>query len=150
MKVYQLHATQLFPKPITEIWDFMSNPANLAKITPKEMGFVTLSGESEKTYAGQVIRYTITPLFGIKMNWVTEITHVKEGEYFVDEQRYGPYAFSAVSARKDVEGAWSRLESKVWHDKGVWIVSTPAVHLAADDQRRLAMDGLRGVKVQVV
>ena len=23
---------------------------------------------------------------------MTEITHVKEGEYFVDEQRFGPYA----------------------------------------------------------
>lgn len=27
------------------------------------------------------------------MHWVTEITHVKEGVYFVDEQRFGPYAF---------------------------------------------------------
>jgi len=39
-----------------------------------------------------IITYKIAPLFGIKMNWMTEITHVKEGEYFVDEQRFGPYA----------------------------------------------------------
>lgn len=57
---------------------------------------------------------------------------------------------AAGRSRKDVEGAWSRLESKVWHDKGVWIVSTPSIHLAAADQRQLAMDGLRGVAVQVV
>lgn len=25
------------------------------------------------------------------MNWITEITHVKEENYFVDEQRFGPY-----------------------------------------------------------
>jgi len=30
---------------------------------------------------------------GIKLNWMTEITHVKEKEYFVDEQRFGPFAF---------------------------------------------------------
>jgi ligand-binding SRPBCC domain-containing protein len=27
------------------------------------------------------------------MNWVTEITHVTHHKYFVDEQRFGPYAF---------------------------------------------------------
>ena len=25
------------------------------------------------------------------MNWVTEITHVKEKSMFIDEQRFGPY-----------------------------------------------------------
>lgn len=39
-----------------------------------------------------IITYKISPLLGIKMNWMTEITHVKEKEYFVDEQRFGPYA----------------------------------------------------------
>lgn len=45
-----------------------------------------------KVYEGMIITYKITPLFGIKMNWMTEITHVKEQQYFVDEQRFGPYA----------------------------------------------------------
>ena len=57
---------------------------------------------------------------------------------------------SAGLRRKDVEGAWSRLESKIWHTKGVWLLSTPAVNLADPDQRALAMDGLRGVKVHYV
>ena len=39
-----------------------------------------------------IITYKITPLLGIKLNWMTEITQVKFGEYFVDEQRSGPYA----------------------------------------------------------
>jgi len=43
-------------------------------------------------YEGMIITYKISPLLGIKLNWMTEITHVKEGEYFVDEQRFGPYA----------------------------------------------------------
>ena len=43
-------------------------------------------------YPGLFIEYTVSPLLGIPMTWVTEITHVAEGEYFVDEQRVGPYA----------------------------------------------------------
>jgi len=58
------------------------------------MKFVVTSDydENAKMYPGMIITYKITPLLGIKMNWMTEITHVKENEYFVDEQRFGPYA----------------------------------------------------------
>lgn len=93
MVMHQLHAVQFFPKPIEEIWAFMSNPANLGSITPPDMEFTTLSGDSETTYPGQIIRYTIKPFSGIRMQWVTEITHVEAPYFFVDEQRFGPYAF---------------------------------------------------------
>ena len=56
------------------------------------MGFDILSGTDRKMYPGQIIQYIVTPIMGIKTKWVTEITHIKEGEYFVDEQRFGPYA----------------------------------------------------------
>ncbi|WP_233276774.1 SRPBCC family protein [Mucilaginibacter paludis] len=45
-----------------------------------------------KMYPGMLISYKVSPVLGIKMNWVTEITHVKDLEYFIDEQRTGPYA----------------------------------------------------------
>ncbi|RZJ68273.1 MAG: cell division inhibitor [Flavobacterium sp.] len=93
MKLYQLHAVQNFPVPIQKVWDFISTPNNLAVITPPSMGFKTLSGGDRDMFAGQIIDYTITPLFGLKMNWVTEITHVEDQKYFVDEQRFGPYSF---------------------------------------------------------
>lgn len=75
-------------------WDFFTSPLNLVKITPPDMGFIVTSGyrKEEKVYAGMIITYTVAPLFGIKLRWMTEITHVKEKEYFVDEQRFGPYA----------------------------------------------------------
>ncbi len=57
------------------------------------MGFVTLSGDERKMFAGQIIHYTVTPLLGIKLQWITEITHVDDNHFFVDEQRYGPYKF---------------------------------------------------------
>ncbi len=57
------------------------------------MGFKIISGADRKMYAGQLIQYIVTPVLGIKAKWVSEITQVVEHEYFIDEQRFGPYAF---------------------------------------------------------
>lgn len=93
MGFYQLHATQKIPASLSEIWDFISSPANLKKITPAYMGFdITSKLTEEKMYPGMIISYQVKPLLGIRMTWVTEITHVKDNEYFVDEQRVGPYS----------------------------------------------------------
>jgi ligand-binding SRPBCC domain-containing protein len=57
------------------------------------MGFDITSDVAEGSmYEGMIITYRVSPLAGIKMNWVTEITHVEEGRFFVDDQRSGPYA----------------------------------------------------------
>jgi ligand-binding SRPBCC domain-containing protein len=93
MGFYQLHKTQKIPATIEQVWDFISSPANLKKITPEYMGFnITSKMLSEKMYPGMIISYKVSPVLGIKMTWVTEITHLKEKEYFVDEQRVGPYS----------------------------------------------------------
>ena len=93
MGFYQLHKTQKIPATIDKVWDFISSPANLKKITPEYMGFnITSKMLSEKMYPGMIISYKVSPVLGIKMTWVTEITQVKEKEYFVDEQRVGPYS----------------------------------------------------------
>lgn len=93
MAFYQLIRTQILPVDISEIWDFISSPMNLKEITPEKMGFVVTSNNgTERMYPGMIITYKVSPLFGIKMKWVTEITHVRDHEYFVDEQRIGPYA----------------------------------------------------------
>lgn len=91
--MYTLHRTQRLPASLDQVWAFMSDPKNLAVITPPEMNFKTLSGDERGMYPGQIIHYTITPLLGIKMQWVTEITHVQPQTFFTDEQRHGPYAF---------------------------------------------------------
>jgi ligand-binding SRPBCC domain-containing protein len=94
VKTYLLRTEQAIPISLEKAWDFFSSPLNLAKITPKEMNFTVTSDYNKETkmYPGMIITYKVSPIFGIKMNWMTEITHVKEGEYFVDEQRFGPYA----------------------------------------------------------
>jgi ligand-binding SRPBCC domain-containing protein len=91
MKIYTLHKKQRLPILKQEAWDFLSDPKNLKRITPDYMGFNIISGADREMYAGQMIQYIVTPVLGIKTKWVTEITHVKEGSYFVDEQRFGPY-----------------------------------------------------------
>jgi ligand-binding SRPBCC domain-containing protein len=92
MKLYRLHTIQDLPISKDQAWDFLSDPKNLKTITPDYMGFNILSGVDRKMFPGQIIQYIVTPVAGIPTKWVTEITHVKEGEYFVDEQRFGPYA----------------------------------------------------------
>lgn len=93
MGFYQLHKTQKIPATIDQVWDFISSPANLKKITPEYMGFnITSKMLTEKMYPGMIISYKVSPVLGIKMTWVTEITQVKDKEYFVDEQRVGPYS----------------------------------------------------------
>jgi len=92
MAIHTLLRKQRVKGDLAEIWCFFSNPRNLSKITPKEMGFEILSDLPEKMFPGMMIEYRVRPLFGIPMSWLTEITHVVDGVYFVDEQRIGPYA----------------------------------------------------------
>jgi ligand-binding SRPBCC domain-containing protein len=92
-KVYSIKFVQFLPVSLEEAWHFFSRPDNLKDITPANLGFKIISTHSgDQMYAGQVIEYTVRPLAGIPVYWMTEITHVKDKEYFVDEQRYGPYS----------------------------------------------------------
>lgn len=91
-KIYRLRYEQVLNTSIPEAWRFFSRADNLEKITPSYMRFDITSPVTDKPiYAGEVITYTIHPVLGIPLSWMTEITHVKEGAYFVDEQRQGPY-----------------------------------------------------------
>ena len=90
--IYTLTVSQRLPISLSEAWGFFSSPKNLEKITPSHMGFKITSGEPGKMYTGQIISYIVSPLPGIKTNWVTEITHVEENKFFIDEQRFGPYS----------------------------------------------------------
>lgn len=92
MKIYTLHKKQRLPITVQQAWDFLSDPKNLKVITPDYMGFHILSGADKPMFAGQIIQYIVTPVLGVKTKWVTEITHVTDKHYFVDEQRFGPYA----------------------------------------------------------
>lgn len=92
MAFYQLKQEQFIPATVDVLWEFISAPANLQKITPEYMNFEITSGEtSEKMYPGMIITYKVSPIRGVRMKWVTEITQVNEKHFFIDEQRVGPY-----------------------------------------------------------
>jgi ligand-binding SRPBCC domain-containing protein len=93
--MYSLKCVQKLPISLEAAWDFFSYAGNLKEITPASMGFkVTSDPEfSNKVYPGQIISYIVTPILGIPLTWVTEITQVEHLKYFVDEQRFGPYSF---------------------------------------------------------
>ena len=93
MKIYTLERRQILPISLDDAWAFFSNPSNLKQITPPSMDFRVTSHPAPEMYAGMIITYTVRPMLGILVRWVTEITHVKEYEFFVDEQRFGPYSF---------------------------------------------------------
>ncbi len=91
-KIYSIKTIQKIPISLDEAWDFFSRPDNLKDITPSKLGFEIISKHhGPKMYAGQVIEYTVKPILGIPLYWMTEITHVQDKQYFIDEQRFGPY-----------------------------------------------------------
>ena len=95
MKSYHVTFHQKIPASLETVWDFFSSPNNLSKITPKDMAFEVTSKQepNEKMYPGMIITYKVSPMLGVKLNWMTEITQVSELKYFIDEQRFGPFKF---------------------------------------------------------
>lgn len=92
-KVYHLKTVQKIPITLDKAWDFFSDPKNLQLITPADMQFRVISQfHGNKMYPGQIIEYKVSPLLNIPLYWMTEITHVEDKKYFVDEQRFGPYS----------------------------------------------------------
>ncbi len=114
MQFYSIKSKQHLPISLEKAWAFFSSPNNLQKITPSDMNFNITSDkkDGELMYPGQIISYTLTPVLGIRVKWMTEITHVKEGHYFVDEQRFGPY--------------------KLWHHKHTFVVTPNGVDMYDD------------------
>lgn len=93
MSVYCLKKTQFIPISLDAAWDFFSHPKNLAVMTPEYLNLkFTNELYGDEMYPGQVMTYNVRPVLGIPMFWMTEITHVVPKKFFVDEQRFGPYA----------------------------------------------------------
>lgn len=91
MNLYHIETKQLVKTDLDTCWDFFSSPKNLKEITPDYMDFNIQNNVEQKMYPGQIIEYRVKPVMGIPMKWVTEISHVEDKKFFVDEQRFGPY-----------------------------------------------------------
>jgi len=105
--VYTFSRTQTVSLPLADCWRFFSDPRNLSKITPPALRLHVESELPPEIHPGLMIRYTVSPFLGVPMQWLTEITQVRKPEYFVDEQRVGPYhlwhhehSFRALNGRE--------------------------------------------------
>ena len=91
---HQLYREQQLNCDIATAWHFFSSPANLATITPRQMGFtVRTPYGDEPIYEGMIIQYTVSPLFRIPLQWTTRITQMDSYVSFTDFQEKGPYRY---------------------------------------------------------
>lgn len=91
--LHRIHRTQEVPAGLEEVWDYFSNPVNLNALTPEDMDFEIIRNDFERMVQGQLIEYQVRFMPLLRSRWLTEIAHVREQAYFVDEQRLGPYRF---------------------------------------------------------
>ena len=134
MYMKKLVQEQFLPISIEKAWDFFATPKNLNEVTPKDMVFKILGDIPDKMYQGMFIQYKITPMLNIQLDWCTEITHVSEGHFFVDEQRKGPYnIWHHEHHFKSVEGGV--LMTDILHyDVGMGILGWIAGKLFVDNK----------------
>ena len=90
MTTYRLSASTVVPADIERTWAFFSDPANLGRITPSAPGF-RMHSAPEPTHEGQLIEYTVRPIAGIPLQWLTRIVGVDAPHAFTDVQLKGPY-----------------------------------------------------------
>jgi len=76
---YSIKTVQQIPVSIDQAWEFFSRPDNLKDITPDNLGFDIISKyHGSQMYPGQIIEYTVRPIMGIPLYWMTEITQVAD------------------------------------------------------------------------
>jgi ligand-binding SRPBCC domain-containing protein len=132
--VKYLEFEQLLPLSLEEAWSFFSSPANLNKITPDDLDFRIIGSLPDHMYQGMLIRYKIKPMLNIPVDWVTEITMIKDKSFFIDEQRKGPYKIWHHEHHfKAVEGG-VLMTDKLYYDIGMGFIGTLAGRLWVDKQ----------------
>jgi len=111
MKVYTLKTVQNLKISLDEAWSFFSDPNNLKKITPNHLGFHITNDIPDKMHPGMLITYKLSPIKGFPVTWVTEITQVSEPNYFIDNQRFGPYSmWHHKHFFKEIEGGVEMID----------------------------------------
>ena len=128
----KLKQEQFLPISLDEAWEFFATPKNLNEVTPDDMVFEIISELPETMYAGLLINYRLKPMLNIPINWCTEITHIKEKEYFVDEQRKGPYRIWHHEHHFRAVNGGVLMTDILHYDIGKWIVGRIAGKLFVD------------------
>lgn len=116
--IRHLHREQFIPAEPARVWQFFATPENLNELTPPDVRFKILGAVPGRMFSGQIIKYRISPLPGVWLKWVTEITTVEEGVRFIDEQRAGPYKLWHHEHRFAPEAGGVRMFDHVTYEVG--------------------------------
>ena len=118
--IQRLHREQVLAGDPAAIWAFFATPRNLDALTPPNVSFKIVGEVPARMYAGQVIEYRIGILPGVTTRWLTEITQVREGSLFLDEQRIGPYRLwhHEHEFAPTADGRGVRMTDRVTYDVG--------------------------------
>jgi ligand-binding SRPBCC domain-containing protein len=90
MAEYLLTRSLTLERPLPQVYDFFSDAGNLERITPPEIGFRIITPRPIEIRQGTLIDYKLN-LYGLSVNWQTEILEWDPPNYFVDRQVSGPY-----------------------------------------------------------
>jgi len=143
--IHYLYREQVVSASLEEVWDFFSTPRNLNALTPDELSFRIIGEPAGSMYEGQVIEYRVSFMKGIWSKWLTEITHVSEKRFFVDEQRVGPYKLWHHEHHFLVEGGSVEVQKDRFSLLSSRIV--PASKIVREDAQRL-LDSVRKRKTE--
>jgi ligand-binding SRPBCC domain-containing protein len=114
----QLLREQILPADLDRVWRFFATPRNLDELTPPDLKFRILTAVPEEMYPGLLIEYRISPLPGVWLRWLTEIRHIRDRSYFVDEQRAGPYRLWYHEHHFEAVPGGVRMTDRVTYDVG--------------------------------
>ena len=92
MKTYHIKFQQFIDLPINDVFNFFSKPENLSLITPPRLKFDILTPVPIIMKEGQLIDYSLTIIYCLKLRWRTLITDYNQPYKFVDQQIKGPYS----------------------------------------------------------
>lgn len=114
--MYTMHREIEVVAPLEKVWDFISHPQNLDRITPDDMAFRIVSDVPEQMFNGLLVEYRVKiPIVGWQ-KWVSELKHIQPGSYFVDEQKIGPYRFWYHEHRIEPDGDKVRIIDHVSYE----------------------------------
>lgn len=116
--IHYLRREQFIPCPPAVVWDYFATPKNLNELTPPSVRFKIIGEAPTRMFAGQIITYRISPLPGLWLNWITEISEVQVGTSFVDIQRKGPYKLWRHEHRFVPEAGGVRMFDQVTYQVG--------------------------------
>ena len=126
--IHRLIYHQSISRSIENVWEYFAKPQNLNELTPPNLAFEIINDVSHMMYPGQLIEYRIKFFPLIRSIWLTEIIQVKQLEYFIDEQRIGPYRYWSHEHRFQSNGKSTEMTDIVTYQMPYGLVGS-LVHL---------------------